>query len=202
MQREQLPSTQVATLALQSASATLTSLTFDWVLTADYPYKWPEITPRRARLFIDLFQCRFPFLRAFQYRSPVTPETLVPAGIYLLDRWNVTYFAEPGVIAALQESLAEGSTGLYGLEFLEAHPKLQCLGWPTHHFFAETTPEWKVRERAKAVIARLGANLVDLRIDTPYRTEGDRMSEKITPSDPHEIRSKPNIAHDLRNPSN
>ncbi|KAM0717900.1 hypothetical protein Q7P37_006232 [Cladosporium fusiforme] len=57
--------------------------------------------------------------------------------------------------------------GLKPLEFIEAHPKLQCLAWPMSQFFSPT-PSADITPRVQNVISGLGRTLVDLRVDDAY----------------------------------
>lgn len=132
--------------------------------------------------YADLFSLRFPNLRAFQYRNAVTIDTVLPTGIFLLDH------AAPilrnadlklDVPAALLKRL-----DLACLEFMEAHPNLQCLAWPMEAFFSAFPINPDIADRVAAVVDNLGRTLVDLRVDTMYNPTGERQTEDSACSNP------------------
>ncbi|KAI9715841.1 MAG: hypothetical protein M1812_005661 [Candelaria pacifica] len=77
----------------------------------------------------------FPKLRALQVRNAAMPETIFRDGSFLF----------------------EG----FWLDFLSRHPKIQCLAWPSEHFFSATPNNAETRQ----VIDNLGRELKVLRVD-------------------------------------
>ena len=160
---------QCAASMFGSMAATLTSLNIDWVIT-------PPGSPRFKRgdyerwikWYADLFNLRFPHLKAFQYRNAVAQQTVLPEGLFLFDyctiftgnnyerRWVPGVHHSPPFLM-----------GLKPLEFFEAHPNLQCLAWPMDQFFSPTR-RIDLSERVQRVIDRLGQTLIDLRVDAFY----------------------------------
>lgn len=176
---EQIPSSDAAISMLKNTAQTLTSLNLDWLYCAPRRLapkdmmaldSWPAI-------YQQLFSCRFPHLRSFQWRNCVVPETQMPQGLYLLDHSRMTgpdYSSYPWPGRRLEQSL-----DLAGLEFMEAHPGLQCLAWPMDHFFAHTSPSADIATRVEAVVDNLGRTLTDLRVDTAYSGTGESNSEAV-----------------------
>ena len=176
-QRERLPSSRVALNLLKSASSTLTSLCFDWVLAmpsnlAISMSRKPEKYMAWLDTFADLFALRCPNLRAFQYRNAVTVDTVIPPGLFLLDHATPTRVNNVTLPSNLLERL-----DLACLEFMEAHPNLQCLAWPMEAFFSAKPTQPDIANRVQAVIDNLGRTLVDLRIDTMYSPSGERQTD-------------------------
>lgn len=180
-QREVVPSATATIKMLRSAGATLTSLTLDWILSAPQSLL---TTPDRSvtMSWIDMYhcllQCRFPQLRAFQFRNCVVGDTLLPREFFLLDH-SYRMMSNAGGFHLVRNGYDAypSSAPMAGLEFMEAHPKLQCLAWPMDHIFApgELSPD--IAARVEAVIENLGRNLVDLRVDSLYHGAGETMSE-------------------------
>ena len=164
---------------VRDASATLTSLCFDWVLAE--PYNTTDDTTaagqtRWLSIYADLFSLRFPNLRAFQYRNAVVAKTLLPSGLSLLDPMGFSVNCNERVHAAEHEPLSR-RLNMACLEFMEAHSSLQCLAWPMESFFSASTTSNDFSNRVQAVIDNLGRSLVDLRVDTMYSSSGERQSE-------------------------
>lgn len=116
---------------LRSASPTLTKLCLDWMLSS--PFEWldterTEEASASLDLYVDLFKLRFPNLISFQYRNAVSPHTLLPEKMYLLERAGHDF--DPVDINGLLPSLIRSRLGTLCLEFVEAHLNLQCLAWP------------------------------------------------------------------------
>ncbi|KAK4495332.1 hypothetical protein PRZ48_013663 [Zasmidium cellare] len=183
MQRETIPSSTAAIMMLRSAGSTLTSLTLDWVLSIP-PLSWSPIATNRylgwLSMYQNLFGCRFPHLRAFQFRNSVVPDTLLLPGFYLFDRSFRTTRETLGLPAWAREDKDDPemlSLELAGLEFMEAHPKLQCLAWPMDHFFAPGEMDSEIATRVQAVVENLGRTLTDLRVDSLYSGTGEPQSE-------------------------
>lgn len=184
LQRERLPSADVALGLLNNASNTLTSLCFDWVLTnPNYHGQIHGKTIQEGsegwiRMFLRLFELRFPNLRALQFRNAVVRETLQPLGLYLLDHARIE------LVDANKESVMLNSDDcikldLACLEFMEAHSSLQCLAWPMENFFSEHPLRSDIANRVQHVIDNLGRTLVDLRVDTLYKGSGERQTEGV-----------------------
>ncbi|EME87038.1 uncharacterized protein MYCFIDRAFT_107024, partial [Pseudocercospora fijiensis CIRAD86] len=173
MQRERVSSAQVATAMLHNASATLTSLNLDWVLNTPQPQDSKGFA-NWCSFYLDLFKCRFPHLRAFQFRNCVTPDNMLPPGLYLLDHAKI-----PGITPeTLPPHNGIVALDLAGLAFMEAHPNLQCLAWPMDHFFSPRGVSADISERVDAVIENLGRTLLDLRVDTMFRNYGEPATEE------------------------
>ncbi|KAK1809591.1 hypothetical protein LTR12_016041 [Friedmanniomyces endolithicus] len=178
-QRETLRSPQTVPLLCNSASSTLRSLTFDWVLIDPSFSHETAAQSHWSRVVSGLFSLRLPHLRAFQLRNAVVADTKLPYDIFLLDH------------AGLNTHSRLHSIGLHGhpeqiqrldtmcLEFMEAHGNLQCLAWPMEHFFSEsgTTASADIAPRVSAVIDTLGRTLVDLRVDAMYSEIGELQSD-------------------------
>ncbi|KAK3070351.1 hypothetical protein LTR53_010615 [Teratosphaeriaceae sp. CCFEE 6253] len=185
-QREKLPSPDVAFDLCSSASSSLRSLTLDWVLTS--PTQGVHQDGREHQRWLDIFlglsSLRLPHLRAFQFRNAVIEGTRLPAGLYLLDHVGpeIRNDGSSDPVALDLDATQVERLGTACLEFLEAHPSLECLAWPMQHFFSErgmpTSPE--IASRVTIVIANLGRTLVDLRVDTRYAGNGEPQSEDWT----------------------
>ncbi|KAF2654579.1 hypothetical protein K491DRAFT_705167 [Lophiostoma macrostomum CBS 122681] len=152
MQRPQLGSGRLETGAifrLLHASAALVKLNLDWVIWRSVGSEADDL----ARDFMNqLSKQRFPNLRAFQVRNAVVPMTMLPHDIYLFD--------SPF------------------LEFIETHPKLECLAFPLNRFYSSTTSSPGMASRTRRVVAHLAATLVDLRIDMFYNTTVDPITDE------------------------
>ena len=184
-QRERLPSADIALGLLNSACHTLTSLCLDWVLTSPKYYgnaPWKTTTPDSdgwiswISMFLNLFDLRFPHLRALQFRNAVVRDTLQPPGFYLLDHAHIQIKEGPNVTAKLREHF-RSRLDLACLEFMEAHSKLQVLAWPMENFFSDKASKCGITNRVNTVIDNLGRTLVDLRVDTLYKGAGERQSD-------------------------
>ncbi|KAF2643477.1 hypothetical protein P280DRAFT_467499 [Massarina eburnea CBS 473.64] len=134
---------------LEKSAPTLTSLNLDWVL-----WRQDDLTGEEAALrdIQSLAQLRFPHLRAFQLRNAVVPETGLPEGIYLLED---TFLA-----------------------FMEAHPRIQCLSWPLERFYSHNKPTPDLQRRTREVVSHLGNTLIDLRLDTYYCINGEKLTDE------------------------
>jgi len=190
-QREQLPSSQVSLGLLASCSQTLTSLTLDWLFmlpSVPSPSREGRSGQPPVSFFVALFTLRFPHLKAFQFRNAVVPDTLLPRGLYLLDRAHVH-------VRTRRTGLSRGSHDAHipkneqqmlntaCLEFMEAHADLQCLAWPMDHFFSETGPPGDIASRVQAVINNLGRTLTELRVDATFSGAGEPQSENTGHAD-------------------
>ncbi|KXS96284.1 hypothetical protein AC578_3871 [Pseudocercospora eumusae] len=176
---ERVSSAQVANAMLHNASATLTSLNLDWVLTTPQKHCSKSLA-NWCSFYLDLFKCRFPHLRAFQFRNFATPDNIMPPGIYLLDHANI--LEDIPEMSLRQNGASDdnliASLDLAGLAFMEAHQDLQCLAWPMGHFFSHRGVSADISERVDAVIENLGRTLIDLRIDTVFRNYGEPATEE------------------------
>lgn len=150
-------------------------MNLDWVLIRSWPRPESSLDldeAQRQLLIMDLFNLRCPNLRAFQVRNAVVHETLLPAGVYLFDR-----VYPPGNSGAPGALSLPHQTEWKALEFMEAHPKLQCLAWPMDRFFS-TEPDPSAAVRVRNILDTLGRTLVDLRVDTQYSVVGEAKSEE------------------------
>jgi hypothetical protein len=139
---------QIPISALLCDSQTMTSICLDWIVWG----RVGDTDDRLARQILDsLAKRRFPNLRAFQIRNAVTDSAKLPPGIYLLD--------SPF------------------LNFMEAHPKIQCLAFPLDRFYSHIQPTGEMQARARRVVAQLAALLVDLRLDASYGINGDSVTD-------------------------
>lgn len=159
---------------LNSCSTTLTSLCLDWVFTMPY-YKDPTVW---SKTFLDLFALRFPNLKAFQFRNAVVPDTVLPPDLYLLE-YSKVYVQDRAIEEdGDSESSISSYLDLSSLEFMEAHPNLQCLAWPMDSFFSGKPLRADIAHRVEAVIDNLGRTLIDLRVDAMYSRVGEPQSER------------------------
>lgn len=177
-----------ASLLLTDMAKTLVSLTIDWTIKVPPLHTHIVGGMKQAGFFkivnwySDLFDMRFPHLRAFQYRNAVTGNTNLPYGLYLLDESDFTYdLTADGLDLAI---------GLKPLEFMEAHAdKLNCLAWPIAQFFSNKhNPD--ISTRARSVIEKLGRSLVDLRVDEWYYRHPETNSEEDVVLSPGRKRSE------------
>lgn len=184
---ESLPTATSNALTLfRHTSSTLTSLTIDWCLTM------PPTGTGRGRMqdpnyeawvswYAELFGLRFPALKAFQYRNAVVRETVLPPGLFLLDQCTDNGSSHPSVsLHQTQQSTShttDSRLGLKPLEFMEAHPNLQCLAWPMDQVFSPT-PAPSIAKRVQGVVEHLGRRLRELRVDTLYSGSGEYMSDE------------------------
>lgn len=135
-------------LLCQKSMNTLTSLNLDWMMWRRTEHDTDDV-PRR--LLQNLANLRFPHLRALQIRNAVLLHTKLPEHMYLLqDCW---------------------------LEFMEAHPKIQCLAWPADRFFNHNRSSIDVQTRTRKVIAQLANTLKDLRVDFQYAGHGETLTD-------------------------
>ncbi|EOA81309.1 uncharacterized protein SETTUDRAFT_157256 [Exserohilum turcica Et28A] len=130
------------------SASTLTSLNLDWV-----HWRRSEITPANSEHFLHaLSKLRFPHLRALQIRNAVLPLTRLPDSVYLLEDTFV--------------------------EFLEAHPKIQCLAWPIDKVYSHVKPSVHVQARSQRLVAHLAMVLTDLRIDAQHVPRGEPVTDE------------------------
>ncbi len=134
---------------LECSAPTLTSLNLDWIL-----WRRSDDDPYDNSMdtLHTLRQLRFPHLRAFQVRNAVLPLTKLPDGVFLLED---TF-----------------------LEFLEAHPKIQCLAWPLDRIYGHIKPSVDVQNRTRKLVAHLAMMLTDLRVDTQYAGHGEPLTDE------------------------
>jgi hypothetical protein len=127
----------------------LTSLNLDWIL-----WRQEENDPyeESTGVFTSLARSRFPHLRAFQVRNAVLPHTELPKDVYLLE-----------------DTL---------LDFMEAHPKIQCLAWPMDRFYRTSRSSVEVQTRCQKVVAHLAMMLTDVRVDTYYSYSGESWTDE------------------------
>jgi hypothetical protein len=191
MQRERVPSSDAALFMLKSASSTLTSLNFDWVLNVPHAFGNEHnnrLYRRWCSTYLKLFSLRFPHLRAFQFRNCVVPDTTLPHGLHLLDS---TFPHFPQVITEfaseqhITDADAVASLHLAPLSFMEAHPNIQCLAWPMDHFFSHRPSPPDITDRVDAVVQNLADKLTDLRVDTRFQGHGEPNSEETHARDLH-----------------
>lgn len=100
----------------------------------------------------------FQNLRAFQVRNNVTKETR---------------FSLESTI-----SLLEGDW----LQFLERHPRIQCLAWPLEYFFHPTISP-RLTSRAQDVVMTLGRTLKELRLDANVLFHEEPWTDEIDTDD-------------------
>lgn len=96
----------------------------------------------------------FPNLRAFQVRNAIVKDTRFCPGS--------------------DTSLLDGCW----LEFLERHPRIQCLAWPLECFCSHIAPSIELSFRAKGVVATLGRTLKELRIDADIIFRGEPITDQ------------------------
>jgi hypothetical protein len=135
---------------IESSASTLTSLNLDWVHWRKKEREPDHPLSNSNCFLVALAQLRFPHLRAFQIRNAVLPLTKLPAQIYLLED---TF-----------------------LDFMEAHPKMQCLGWPMDKVYSHVKPSVDVQNRSRKLVAHLAMMLTDLRMDTQYADRGEPLT--------------------------
>lgn len=134
-----------------SSAFTLTSINLDWVL---FRRKDNDPYDSSSSFLRNLQRLRFPNLRAFQIRNAVLPLTKLPDDVFLLE----TTF----------------------LEFMEAHSKIQCLGWPLDKIYSHVKPSIETQIRSRKLVAHLAMMLTDLRIDTQYAGHGEPLTDDST----------------------
>jgi hypothetical protein len=140
-------------------SSSLTNLSLDWIL---WRQRGSRDQPAIASTMQALATMRFPNLRSFQVRNAVVAQTTLPDDVYLLES---TF-----------------------LEFIEEHPKLQCLAWPLDRFYSHTRSSQAIQSRSRRLVAHLGNVLTDLRLDTYYHNNGEGVTDESTDSDEEERR--------------
>ncbi|PVH97833.1 hypothetical protein DM02DRAFT_719642 [Periconia macrospinosa] len=135
---------------IEKSAKTLTSLNLDWIL-------WRKSdsldTTHAFATMQQLSQQRFPHLRAFQLRNTVVSDTVLPDGVFLLEDMF--------------------------LDFMEAHPKLQCLAWPIDRFYSHAKPSTELQTRTRDVVAHLGNTIIDLRLDNFYSGDGETFTDDL-----------------------
>lgn len=134
---------------LECSAPTLTSLNLDWII---WRREEDDSYDNSAEILNCLRNLKFPHLRAFQVRNAVLPLTKLPNDVFLFED---TF-----------------------LEFLENHPKIQCLGWPMDRFYSHIKPSVDVQNRSRKLVAHLATMLTDLRIDTQYAGHGEPLSDE------------------------
>ena len=132
-----------------------------------------DFSEQRLDLLVGLFALRFPELRAFQFRNAVVYDTMLPAGVYLLDQ-SGNIGREP---ADPVQRIVRDRLGLSCLEFMEAHQNLRMLAWPMQAFLSDRKSHPDIIPRRQAVINNLGRTLIDLRVDSSYRYDGEHQTE-------------------------
>jgi hypothetical protein len=139
---------------LERSTLSLTSLNLDWIL-----WRRKELDPYDDSTSIvgALTALRFPHLRALQVRNAVLPLTKLPEDVFLL------------------ESIF--------LDFLEAHPKIQCLGWPIDKIYKHTRPSIDIQNRSRKLVAHLATMLTDLRLDAQYMGHGEPLTDASQTTD-------------------
>lgn len=142
---------------LKCSVSTLTKLNLDWILWRKDERMAPSDSSNAMYMIRTLAQLRFPNLRAFQLRNAVVPPTRLPRDLYLLESGDC---AEP-----------------IFLQFMEAHPKLQCLAWPMDRFYSHKRPSADITIRVHEVVSHLGRTLVDLRVDSYYDSQGETFTD-------------------------
>ncbi|KAK3700328.1 hypothetical protein LTR37_016032 [Vermiconidia calcicola] len=178
LNRERIPSSDVALALLRHASSTLTSVCLDWILAdPDRETSVSEAYIDWVEMFDSFFGLRFPHLKALQFRNAVVRETLQPSGLFLLDEAQISCEREDG-----RESWT--APRLTCLEFMEAHSELRCLAWPMDAFFSQKPLPTDIDSRVGAVSDNLGRTLEDLRVDTLYGSAGEPHSEDFGCQDP------------------
>lgn len=162
---ENVPPCPTFTLAfiLGSVSATLTSLNLDWLLM--------NKNDDKNGLFFcgKLSKLRFPHLRAFQFRNANSSDTELPWPVYLL---------HPYIPDDPSPDLPDWKIDF--LEFMEAHPALECLGWPMDRFYSHERVDHEEAERARVVVMELGRSLISLRLDAEYSLQKDVQTDEHT----------------------
>ncbi|KAF2857020.1 hypothetical protein T440DRAFT_463226 [Plenodomus tracheiphilus IPT5] len=136
---------------LATSASTLTSLNLDWVL---WRRREDDSLDHCMAILDALRTSKFPQLRAFQVRNAVLPHTELPRHVFLFEDTM--------------------------LGFLEAHPKIQCLGWPLDRFYSHVKQTVDVRNRSRKLVAHLAMMLTDLRVDTQYGGQGEPLTDEST----------------------
>lgn len=182
-QRERMPSADVAISLLGNTCRTLVSLNLDWIMTVPSALSYTKdksVQRSWANISRDLFEIRFPHLRAFQLRNAVVVDTLLTPCLYLLDhsfRQAVDGANPDEQVDLALDAVEMERLDLVCLEWMEAHPNLTCLAWPMDRFFSARPMEVDIAGRVDAVIENLGRTLIDLRVDALYSGVGELQSE-------------------------
>ncbi|KAF1942133.1 hypothetical protein EJ02DRAFT_422377 [Clathrospora elynae] len=145
----------------ESSASTLTSLNLDWIL---WRRRESDSHNSASYLLHTLKGLKFPHLRAFQVRNAVLPLTQLPDNVYLLED---TF-----------------------LDFLEAHAKIQCLGWPMDKIYSHLKPSVDVQNRSRKLVAHLAMMLTDLRIDAQYTGHGEPLTDESRTTEGIQERSR------------
>jgi len=156
------PSYTLVTM-LQLISSSLISLNIDWILMN----KGGELNS--MTLCSMLSRLRFPHLRAFQFRNTNVSDTQLPTSVYLL---------HPLFPEGPPEDKNDAKIDF--LEFMEAHPKLECLAWPMDRFYTHECVDSAEAERARVVVMELGRSLISLRVDAEYSVFRDTQTDDRT----------------------
>jgi hypothetical protein len=150
---------------IQCSASTLTSLNLDWIHWRKKEGESGVDHCSNSSLFLtSLSQLRFPHLRAFQIRNAVLPLTKLPDDVFLLED---TF-----------------------LEFMEAHPKIQCLGWPMDKVYSHVKPSIDVQSRSRKLVSHLAMMLTDLRMDTQYANHGEPLTDECRTTEETQERTR------------
>jgi hypothetical protein len=115
------------------------------------------------KLYLDFFSLRFPRLKALQWRNCVVTDTALPPPFFLFDK---------------VDGLPAHATAC--IDFMEAHSNLQCLAWPMDGFFSASRKiSRELATRVDAIITNLSRTLVDLRVDTMFRSRGEPQTDSV-----------------------
>lgn len=148
---------------LQTSATTLTSLNFDWLFinSAEDPLNSFD---RSSEMFLELFQLRLPNLKVFQVRNAaIASETDLPAGLYLLDSCR----RDTEEVRCFPPDLC--------LDFMQAHPHLECLAWPMDRFYQPI--EGPISQRSQEITAKLATTLTELRVDHYFSQFGEAQTD-------------------------
>lgn len=135
-------------LDLLRSSPTITRLNLDWVI---WRRSGREDNDDGLRVLNALSFARFPKLKVFQVRNAVVHMTSLPPDIYLF-------------------------TAQF-LNFMEAHPNIQCLAFPLDRFYSHKAMSKDTAARARKVVSNLGRTLIELRLDTNFADRGDPITD-------------------------
>jgi hypothetical protein len=156
--------TNVMQWFIECSADTLTSLNLDWLHWRKKERDGDHPTSNSNLFLNTLSHLRFPHLRAFQIRNAVLPLTKLPDQVYLLEE---TF-----------------------LGFMEAHPKIQCLGWPIDKVYSHVKPSVDVQARSRKLVAHLAMMLTDLRMDTQYADRGEPLTDECTTAEETQERTR------------
>lgn len=146
--------------------SSLTSITLDWVLFqtgVQLELSNGLVFSQEANVLSRLCSTRFPNLRSFQMRNCISSMTELDPNVFLFQ----------GREEADKKSF---------LDFLEAHPNLECLAWPMSRFFAPAGLAKEAADRARRVVANLGRTLTDLRVDALLTGAGEPVTDDSPPT--------------------